>query len=135
MLVDGASRFTFSLEQRFIIGVITGRELRSMAEKLKKNGTLAPFVPFEIFGNPKTLNCDRDSAGDAYFADGGLTVVRSGFLHDVKNNLLPFRWMGNRIHMIEQEPGGSDIDDYWQVAAMEAWLTKHGFTENTTPYK
>ena len=39
MLADGASRFIFSREQRFIFGVTTGRELRSMAEKLKKNGT------------------------------------------------------------------------------------------------
>ena len=31
------------------------------ARKLKKNGSLKPFVPFETFGNPKTLNCDRDS--------------------------------------------------------------------------
>jgi CMP-N-acetylneuraminic acid synthetase len=105
------------------------------ARKLKSDGTLEPFIPLEIVGDLGQLNCDRDSAGDAYFADGGLTVVRSGFLHDVKNNLLPFRWMGNRIHMIEQEPGGSDIDDYWQVAAMEAWLVKHGFSKTDTPYK
>ena len=31
------------------------------ARKLTKDGTLKPFVPFEIFGNPRTLNCDRDS--------------------------------------------------------------------------
>ena len=39
MLADGVSRFIFSRGQRFIIGVTTALGLRSMAEKLKKNGT------------------------------------------------------------------------------------------------
>ena len=39
------------------------------ARKLSKQGYLEPFVPFETFGNPKTLNCDRDSQGDVFFAD------------------------------------------------------------------
>ena len=37
------------------------------ARKLDKKGLLKPFVRFEYFGNPKTLNCDRDSQGDVYF--------------------------------------------------------------------
>ena len=37
------------------------------ARKLEKEGRLLkPFVPFKTFGNPKTLNCDRDSQGDVY---------------------------------------------------------------------
>ena len=39
------------------------------------------------------------------------------------------------IHMFEQYPGGSDIDDFWQVSAMEAWLKKNGFTKKKTPYR
>ena len=105
------------------------------ARKITSDGTLQPFIPLEMIGDVERLSCDRHSSGDVFFADGGLTVVRSEFLYDVKQNLLPFRWMGHRIHMIEQIPGGSDIDDYWQVAAMEAWLTKHGFTKDSTPYK
>ena len=106
-----------------------------IARRLTSNGVLEPFIPLDIVGNIEDLSCDRNSSGDVYFADGGLTVVRSDFLKDVKKNLLPFRWMGNRIHLMEQLPGGSDIDDYWQVAAMEAWLTKHGFTKDSIPYK
>ena len=30
------------------------------ARKLEKDGSLKPFVPFESFGDPKKLNCDRD---------------------------------------------------------------------------
>ena len=31
------------------------------ARKIGPDGYLHPFVPFETFGDPKTLNCDRDS--------------------------------------------------------------------------
>ena len=46
------------------------------ARKLDKNRTLKPFVPFKTFGNPKTLNCDRDSQGDVFYADMSASVVR-----------------------------------------------------------
>ena len=34
------------------------------ARRLAATGYLEPFVPFEAFGDPATLNCDRDSQGD-----------------------------------------------------------------------
>src|SRR5262249_3626310 len=46
------------------------------ARKIRADGLLHPFVPFETFGDPKTLNCDRDSQGDAWFADMGVSIVR-----------------------------------------------------------
>ena len=55
------------------------------ARKLNKDGTLEPFVPFRIFGNPKKLNCDRDSQGDVYFADMSVSVVRPKCLENTKN--------------------------------------------------
>ena len=46
------------------------------ARKLNpKNEYLIPFVPFETFGDPKKLNCDRDSQGDVLFANMSLSVV------------------------------------------------------------
>ena len=45
-----------------------------------------------------------------FFADGGLTIVRAKALENIKDNLLPFQWMGERIGYIEQLPGGGDID-------------------------
>ena len=66
------------------------------ARKLNKNGALVPFVPFETFGNPKTLNCDRDSQGDVYFADMSCSIVRTKCLENMKNNLLPQKWMGKK---------------------------------------
>ncbi|MFL2780588.1 MAG: cytidylyltransferase domain-containing protein [Rhodospirillales bacterium] len=41
------------------------------ARKINKAGFLEPFVPFETFGDPNTLNCDRDSQGNVWFADMG----------------------------------------------------------------
>ena len=54
------------------------------ARKLKSDGSLKPFVKFEYFGNPKTLNCDRDSQGDVYYADMSLSVVRPKCLENLK---------------------------------------------------
>ena len=60
------------------------------------DGTLKPFVKFEYFGNPKTLNCDRDSQGNVYFADMSLSIVRPKCLENLKDGLLPQKWMGKK---------------------------------------
>src|SRR5262249_44931987 len=67
------------------------------ARKLDAHGCLKPFVPFETFGNPQTLNCDRDSQGDVHFADMSVSVVRPKCLEHLSEGLLPQRWMGQRI--------------------------------------
>lgn len=103
------------------------------ARKLGENGLIEPFVPFETFGDPRTLNCDRDSQGDVWFADMGVSVVRPRCLEAVQDGLLPQRWMGRRIHPLKQW-GGLDVDYEWQVPQVEFWLRKHGFSETRTPY-
>lgn len=95
------------------------------ARKLGEDGCLHPFVPFETFGNPATLNCDRDSQGDVYFADMGLSVVRPHCLESMKEGLLPQKWMGQRIYPIKSW-GGCDVDYEWQLPSVEYWLRKHG---------
>ena len=67
------------------------------ARKLEDDGTLQPFVPFETFGDPATLNCDRDSQGDVLFADMGVSIVRPHCLEHMEEGLLPQKWMGQRI--------------------------------------
>lgn len=98
------------------------------ARKLAENGTLQPFVPFETFGDPATLNCDRDSQGDVWFADFGVTVIRPKWLQPewLAQGLLPQRWMGQRIAPIESW-GGADVDYDWQLAVAEFWLQAHGY--------
>jgi hypothetical protein len=103
------------------------------ARKTGSDGLLQPFVPFETFGDPKTLNCDRDSQGDVWFADMSVSIVRPRCLDALHDGMLPQKWMGRRIHPLKQW-GGLDVDYDWQVPQVEFWLRKHGFTETTTPY-
>ena len=104
------------------------------ARKLKDDGFLHPFVPFETFGDPKTLNCDRDSQGDVYFADMSASIVRPRCLENMKDGLLPQKWMGKKIYPLKQW-GGCDIDYEWQIPGVEYWLKKQGFTERRIPYE
>ena len=94
------------------------------ARKLKSDGSLKPFVNFEYFGNPKTLNCDRDSQGNVYFADMSISVVRPKCLENLKNGLLPQKWMGKKIAPIFSE-AGCDVDYEWQLGQVEYWLKKN----------
>jgi len=98
------------------------------ARKIGADGCLHPFVPFETFGDPKTLNCDRDSQGDVYFADMSVSIVRPHCLEHMEDGLLPQKWMGQHIYPIRSW-GGCDIDYEWQVPGVEFWLRKHGIAE------
>ena len=94
------------------------------ARKQDKNGYLKPFVPFKTFGNPKTLNCDRDSQGNVYFADMSVSVVRSKCLENLSKGLLPQKWMGKKIRPIYSS-AGCDVDYEWQVPSVEYWIKKN----------
>ena len=94
------------------------------ARKLDKNGMLKPFVPFKTFGNPKTLNCDRDSQGDVYYADMSVSVVRPRCLENLKSGLLPQKWMGHKIAPIKSD-AGFDVDYEWQIPQLKYWLKKN----------
>lgn len=96
------------------------------ARKLGSDGCLHPFVPFEVFGDPATLNCDRDSQGDVYFADMGVSIVRPHCLENLDSGLLPQKWMGQRIAPIHSA-GGCDVDYEWQIPGVEHWLLQHGY--------
>ena len=96
------------------------------ARRLDKDGLLQPFVPFEVFGDPKTLNCDRDSQGDVWFADMGASIVRPRCLDAIAEGLLPQKWMGQKIFPLKQW-GGLDVDYEWQVPYIEYWLKSHGY--------
>jgi len=101
------------------------------ARKIGKDGLLHPFTPFGTFGDPETLNCDRDSQGDAWFADMGVSIVRPRCLENIEGGLLPQKWMGQKIYPLKQW-GGCDVDYEWQIPQVEYWLRKHGCTEDKT---
>ena len=94
------------------------------ARKLNNKGELVPFVPFKVFGNEKTLNCDRDSQGNVYFADMSCSIIRPRCLENMKDNLLPQKWMGKKIAPIFSW-GGLDVDYEWQLPQVEFWLKKN----------
>lgn len=96
------------------------------ARRIGPDGTLEPFVPLEALGDPQTLSCDRDSQGDVYFADCGVSIVRPKCLESIEEGLLPQRWMGRKIYPLIQW-GGCDVDYEWQIPSVEFWLTKHGY--------
>ncbi|MBI5077293.1 aminotransferase class I/II-fold pyridoxal phosphate-dependent enzyme [Candidatus Falkowbacteria bacterium] len=103
------------------------------ARRENSQGLLEPFVAFETFGDPRTLNCDRDSQGDVWFADMGVSIVRPRCLENLASGLLPQKWMGQKIYPLKQW-GGCDVDFEWQIPGVVYWLNKHGFTERATPY-
>ena len=104
------------------------------ARKIGDDGLLHPFVPFETFGDPKILSCDRDSQGDVLFADMGASIVRPYCLENIKEGLLPQKWMGHRIYPLKQW-GGCDVDYEWQIPMVEFWLKKHGFDKEGMPHE
>ena len=93
------------------------------ARKLERDGSLKPFVPFDVFGDPELINCDRDSMGDVWFADMGCSVVRPKCLEKLDDGLLPQKWMGQKIAPIIQE-AGFDVDYEWQLPLLEWWLKR-----------
>ena len=97
------------------------------------NGLLKPFIPFEAFGDPSKINCDRDAMGSVWFVDMSVSVVRPRCLENIESGMLPQKWLGQRIYPLKQW-GGLDADFEWQIPQIEYWLKAHGFTEDTTPY-
>ena len=47
------------------------------ARILDSHGYLQPYLPFDQHPNSLELSCDRDSQGDVWFADIGVSIVRS----------------------------------------------------------
>lgn len=103
------------------------------ARKVGRDGLLYPFVPFETFGDPGSLNCDRDSQGDVWFADVAVSIVRPRCLENIAKGMLPQKWMGQKIYPLKQW-GGLDVDYDWQIPQAEHWLRMNGFNEERTPY-
>lgn len=104
------------------------------ARKIGADGLLYPFVPLDFFCSSQQVNCDRDSQGDVWFADMGVSVIRPCCLENISEGTLPQKWMGKKIYPLKQW-GGCDVDYEWQIPLVEYWLKKQGFTEKNTPYE
>ena len=95
------------------------------ARILDSHGYLQPYLPFDQHPNSLELSCDRDSQGDVWFADMGVSIVRSINIDNLDSGLLPQKWMGQKIVPIANE-GGLDIDYEWQCGQAEWWVNKLG---------
>jgi len=102
------------------------------ARRLDSDGHLQPFIPFENFPTAN-ISCDRDAQGNCYFVDVCVSVVRPKNLENIHQGMLPQKWMGHKIHPIENV-GGLDIDEEWQLPMIEGYLLRAGFTATKTPY-
>ncbi len=105
------------------------------ARRREIDGISEPFLPLDQLARHAPLSSSRDKSGDCWFCDNAFTLVRRDALARIRENPLPFPWMGMRIHLLEQRPGGGDIDLSWQIAVVEDWLRAEGFSETTLPYK
>ena len=92
------------------------------AKKIGSDGLLQPFVsPSGFGGDPRALTCDRDSQGDVWFPDMGLSLVRPRCLDNLESGMPPQKWMGRKIFPLKQA-AGLDVDFEWQMPQAEAWL-------------
>jgi len=73
---------------------------------------------------------------DVYFPDALLWVVRPRVLKAGRNRPLS-QWIvdfqAHRVLPLVHE-GYGDVDYAWQVPAVEEWLRRHGFSQQSTPY-
>jgi len=99
------------------------------ARKVGKDGLLEPFVSFDKFDEGVEVVADRNAMGDVWFADMGVSIIRPRCLTDWEINLLPQRWMGNKIYPIKQS-AGFDIDYFHEIALVEHWLKEYAGYED-----
>jgi len=102
------------------------------ARKIGKDGLLQSFVPLEQF--KFKVDSNRQKLDTVFFHDCGASVVRPSCIENIKEGLLPQKWMGKKIYPLEQT-GGLDIDYKYEMPLAESWLKEKGFTEHKTPYK
>lgn len=102
------------------------------ARKIDKNGLLQPFIPLDSLGI--NIDSNRGSQGDVYFHDCAVSVVRPKCIENIKEGMLPQKWMGRRIYPLVQE-GGLDVDYAYEIPIVENWLKEKGFTDKETPYE
>ena len=92
------------------------------ARKLQSNGTLKPFVDFNYFGNPKTLNCDRDCK-EMYIMQICPYQLLDQMFRELEDGYY-LKMDGKNCPNIFG--GGCDVD-FKANQTVEYWLLKNGF--------
>jgi len=95
------------------------------ARRLNAKGFLESFAPLSLVEDLDTVNSERDSESNVYFADMGVSIVRPHCLDSMEEGILPQKWMGRKILPIHNW-GGLDMDYASQIGMVEFWLREHG---------
>ena len=85
----------------------------------------AIFFPIHFCGNNPTFKFSKHF-GRTIDADMSASIVRPRCLENLKEGLLPQKWMGKKIASIPSW-GGCDVDYEWQLPMVEFWLKKNGY--------
>ena len=87
------------------------------AKKITSDDEIVPFMDLDIFGK---ITSNRDSAGDVFFLDLSLAVIRP-YCFDTMDGTPPFFWLGKKIMPFKKDFGG-DLDATWQYPVLESWV-------------
>jgi len=99
------------------------------ARKIGDDNLLHPFIPFEMLDDLDiNYNSNRDTQGKVWFADMGVSIVRSRCIENIENGILPQKWMGRKIYPLQQEMG-LDVDYEWEINQADKWLELYGEEE------
>mgnify|MGYP000085334287 CR=1 FL=1 len=91
------------------------------AKRINENNELVPFIDLNHFGQ---ITSNRDSAGNAFFIDLSLQVIKPRCFETMNGNQKPFLWLGNKIMPFVKDFGG-DLDATWQYPVLEEWVSKN----------
>jgi len=94
------------------------------ARKIGEDGLLYPCIPFDLLGDQSKFNCDRNSAGDVWFVDNCVAIVRPRCIENMKDGLPPQRWMGKKIYPLTQV-GSFDLDYERDLPLVKGWIKKY----------
>ena len=79
--------------------------------------------------NPQKATNDKDIVNDVYYLNGSLMVMRREAILST-NNVLPFPWLGKRVHPIVQNSTFMEIDAAWQVPLLDIMLEVRNSDDN-----
>ena len=106
-LISGAvNKLQLNPEFDSCVGVCKANMFTPIRAKRIDSGELLPFTDLSFFGE---FTSNRDSAGDVYFIDVSLQVIKSYCFEHMDGKHEPFLWLGDNILPYEKDFGLSLI--------------------------
>lgn len=136
MIDEGVNKLKRSVSADSVVSVskynmFTPLRARRINEKSEKE--VESYIDLGLVGNENELTSIRGSAGNCYYEDFAVQIIRRRCLNNIEDGEPPFRWLGSKSLALENTYG-FDVDAEWQIPVIKKWLTEHGFTRESTPY-